>query len=1295
MPHAAAVIPAATTPLVVQDVETTQPGSHELLIKNEFIALVPIDAKLAKLGVFPIPYPAILGTSYGGTVIAVGPNVTDFKVGDMVASAKTAGAEGNKFGAFQKQVIARDVTTSKLPASVDFSGPVGLIGNFSTVIGLFNEHLGLHKPDVHSKAPPNGKKILVYGGTSSFGSLSVQYLAQAGYDVVTTTSPRHKSLVAKLGAMKVIDHTQSSDAVIKALNAEGPYDYVVDSISLPDTIKITGGVLGAQGGGKIYALLPPFGPDDLPARVMREFGSWSASLGEEKNAGLLKWAFNTYFPQAIAENKLIPLPTQKIDGGLGALNEALDILNKGAIFDDGERLVLGSMGEAGVRRRVCHRALLLPDHADSEFVGILGQTIGQIGQEEISRLGMLHALFESKQSLKSADEEAPNHNMLAKHLWAETSAVFQGRWIWECDDWLKLDMLEDSGTPPSNYDPWISLPFIKHGLLSRVSFLFESVNMVGNSRRDYRCAVCGAPFRRPKIAKSSKSRGKAAGTQAPEEEYEGLDPAFFNHRSLDWLSEARVIGTHSHEGIGLNRAFVSEPGTVSSTRGFIMGEPEWGREENADVNTPHSNLSEFRCYHDPGQLDPVFPFHKSCYRILDSYAGSYNSDENRTDGIYDALYELSHNHDALALNLDYDTKIDNTFQNVFVPGIIAADPNARLFRMSFSIEGKIEKRYWDDLLLSTLLEPAEASPTDVFRSLPPEIVFYIISFMDLRSIFRSLKASPAVYELISNNFNFLKRQLTKHFPWYNDLNWYDDDLREYIVYGHPDLKGSDLMRVAFQLQEMPKLDNLDMISMANERRIHQVCKHIADKIQVRSEFRQQRQQKYMKDEDEAEDIEFEDDMYDWPFCSIKADSHCFQLSVVHGITNQRDRDLRSIYWAKSIEEFQHTRIFEAYFDDTLGLVGLSFAPFGETSVEIGPDRDVTGIVLHMTGTNPSAYENPFNELEMTSSAEAPPVVIPGLTLGPNWRRNHLSLELLTAPFINNETLDAEEAGSININPLAELLCKDSSALRWDRWIWQCNSFLWLNNLIPEITREVESNIFNNDIVPNELIAWIDAVGNVTLKRLSGWLAPTGSPLPAPENCGIPGRRDPRKYNLCGLRAELSSGDVETIGATEIIGACWPEEELVHFDVDVENGEEINEIGVASDAGDMPAMRTNRDREMLFARGSDLPDQWNVRQKIEIHGDLIYGVVMGFGQPSGWVITHGLGGAQESASRESPNSEFRASFAGMSYIGALTGFLEDGGSDEDEAGERGAERDSNDKDDGGDGLVGNLEEANEE
>ncbi|CAI0641066.1 unnamed protein product [Colletotrichum noveboracense] len=312
-----------------------------------------------------------------------------------------------------------------------------------------------------------------------------------------------------------------------------------------------------------------------------------------------------------------------------------------------------------------------------------------------------------KRFTRNYDVRADGHCKVPIVPKAVTALTRQIRRSMSCElkfSWSGRTMIRGYPYPSSNMVSFrafiVSRRVIWTGVLdpSVTTVLFESVNMVGNSRRDYRCAVCGAPFRRPKIAKSSKSRDKAAGTQAPEEEYKGLDPAFFSHRSLDWLSEARVIGTHSHEGIGLNRAFVSEP-----------------------------------------------------------------------DGIYDALYELSHNHDALALNLDYEIKIDNTFQNVFVPGIIAVDPNARLFRMSSSMEEKIEKRYWDDPLLSTVLEPAEASSTEVFRSLPPEIVFYIISFMDLRSIFRSLKASPAIYELISNNFNFWKRQLTNHFPWYNDL----------------------------------------------------------------------------------------------------------------------------------------------------------------------------------------------------------------------------------------------------------------------------------------------------------------------------------------------------------------------------------------------------------------------------------------------------------------------------------------------------------------------------------------------
>ncbi|EFQ35779.1 alcohol dehydrogenase GroES-like domain-containing protein [Colletotrichum graminicola] len=329
MSHLAAVQPEPKALLEVQNVETPQLGPDELLIKNELIALVPIDAKQTKLALFPSQYPAIPGTSYGGTVAAVGSDVTSFKVGDKVAATKTGGVSGLKYGVFQEYVVSREATVSKIPASVDLHIPVGLIGNFPTVVGLFNEHLGLERPDPFGQASLSGKKILVYGGTSSFGSFATQYLTQAGYQVVTTTSPPHKDLVAKLGAVHVVDHTQPQDAIVKELVSQGPYDYVVDSISLKPTFDVVPQAVAAQGGGKIHALLPPADASSIPEGVSVEFAPWSQPLSKKENAELLKWAYGTYFSQAIANDKIVALPSQKIDGGLRGLNKAVDVLFKG------------------------------------------------------------------------------------------------------------------------------------------------------------------------------------------------------------------------------------------------------------------------------------------------------------------------------------------------------------------------------------------------------------------------------------------------------------------------------------------------------------------------------------------------------------------------------------------------------------------------------------------------------------------------------------------------------------------------------------------------------------------------------------------------------------------------------------------------------------------------------------------------------------------------------------------------------------------------------------------------------
>ncbi|KAK1973199.1 chaperonin 10-like protein [Colletotrichum cereale] len=243
MSHLAAVQPAPRAPLELRDVETPKPGPCEILIKNELIALVPLNAKQIKLAIFPVEYPAIHGNSYGGTVAAVGSDVTSFKLGDRVAASK------------------------------------------------------------------------VGDGFQDFGSFATQYVTQAGYQAVTTTSPAHMDFVAMLGAVHVVDHTQPQDAVVKGLVAQGPYDYVVDSISLEPTYDILTQVVAAQGGGKIYTLLPPPESLSVPEGVTTEFGRWSLALAKEKNTELLKWAYGTYFPQAVANDRILALPIQKIDGG--------------------------------------------------------------------------------------------------------------------------------------------------------------------------------------------------------------------------------------------------------------------------------------------------------------------------------------------------------------------------------------------------------------------------------------------------------------------------------------------------------------------------------------------------------------------------------------------------------------------------------------------------------------------------------------------------------------------------------------------------------------------------------------------------------------------------------------------------------------------------------------------------------------------------------------------------------------------------------------------------------------------
>lgn len=197
--------------------------------------------------------------------------------------------------------------------------------NLTCVAGLFTGRLHLAPPPLTPSPTPHphplsSKKILLYGGSSSFGSLSTQYLSPT-HTIVTTSSPSSHPFVSTLGASIVLDHTSPPEILLPQLIAHGPYDLVVDFISVPSTLAITGAVLAAQGGGRLYTTQP--GREQLPEGVERVFEPYSESLYEEGNEELMRWVVERWVVEGLERGLIRGGRVEKVGGGLGGIEGAL------------------------------------------------------------------------------------------------------------------------------------------------------------------------------------------------------------------------------------------------------------------------------------------------------------------------------------------------------------------------------------------------------------------------------------------------------------------------------------------------------------------------------------------------------------------------------------------------------------------------------------------------------------------------------------------------------------------------------------------------------------------------------------------------------------------------------------------------------------------------------------------------------------------------------------------------------------------------------------------------------------
>lgn len=181
-------------------------------------------------------YPGILGSTCAGIVDKLGPGISKVVVGDRVAAGLNNYANGGDpaRASHQRYAIAEEYEVIKIGDTVPFTEAVAL--NTQTPGNALFKGLGLEYPTVDppAKSESKGKTILIWGGSSAMGALSIVYAKIAGYTVITTCSPHNFETVKNLGADQVYD--RHDPELVEKLKKHLPIDFWYDTISLPNTI---------------------------------------------------------------------------------------------------------------------------------------------------------------------------------------------------------------------------------------------------------------------------------------------------------------------------------------------------------------------------------------------------------------------------------------------------------------------------------------------------------------------------------------------------------------------------------------------------------------------------------------------------------------------------------------------------------------------------------------------------------------------------------------------------------------------------------------------------------------------------------------------------------------------------------------------------------------------------------------------------------------------------------------------------------------------------------------------------
>ncbi len=200
--------------LQFENVAMPVPEAGEVRVKIEAAGVNFIDI-YHRTGLYPLPLPVTPGLEAAGIVDAVGPNVSQFKVGDRVAYSA-------QLGAYAEFAVVPEEKLVPVPAGVELT----------TAAAVMLQGMTAHYLTFSTYPLKTGETALIHAAAGGVGQLLVQLAKKAGATVIGTVSTAEKAQLARdAGADHIILYTQTDfETEAKRLTDGRGVDVVYDSV---------------------------------------------------------------------------------------------------------------------------------------------------------------------------------------------------------------------------------------------------------------------------------------------------------------------------------------------------------------------------------------------------------------------------------------------------------------------------------------------------------------------------------------------------------------------------------------------------------------------------------------------------------------------------------------------------------------------------------------------------------------------------------------------------------------------------------------------------------------------------------------------------------------------------------------------------------------------------------------------------------------------------------------------------------------------------------------------------------